>query len=1320
MTSKSPIFHLDEHRRPRFDAMSSKEFEVFFLHFFNAGIDLVIERAGREVKRKVISAELYNAGSGRDQKGIDLTLRVEGGETWVAQCKRHKTWSLPQTKAAVADASVRFPAQHYFLIVACDPAEGVQDFMATQTNWSFWNLDKICSEFRLRVPQAEQPRVLNFLSREELQRFAPNASEALLPADAYFQNQDANAGSFHHKLPLVGRVAELRRLRAFATDRKSKTLVLAGPGGVGKSRLLRELASVPRKSARWPEIDFLNPRATAGSDQADFTLALWDADTPRLVIVENAHRPELLPAALLARARECPAVKLLLATRPSAQEALNSRLRDHGFHDLPELIALAPLPKKELIALAAEALGKDLATHASALVARVGSSAFLLTLAGTLLQRGQLRWDEMVTNDEFRSAIFRCYEEESFADLSPNDRTAATRLLHLMALLAPFTPNESFCQLAGQCFNLSPFDVENLTLRFQAAGLLTSGERELRIVPDLFSDFLVYQAAFDPNKRVPVFVNSVRSKFTDHTGSILRNVAEAVWLAPNQAGGRDELIEALVDEELRRFDDADFFDRGLALERWAHFAIYLPRETLKLARHAWDTVRNAPKTDSEPEGIHSPKFLCSRIPDLLRPIVLWHDDQREAALDLLWNLSASPHFETGANNHPWGIIAKAIGYGPGKSQQATDDTLAWLERLVQRPSARPTFETNRAALATLLRPLFEREVQWRTWQGRTCTFYRRPLSPTEASASRQRALSLLRSLIAENSLSLALAAGSILKSPLHRITGQPTNESEREAWRPERLQALELLKLAIERHPQAVMRHAVRQMLEQGLAYENDPIFEQHARNVLQSMPHDLELRLGTILTTSLDVLDIADHLGLEWSPESEPEIRRHWNKIIDQTSADWLATYPQPAAALTFLATVSDEFEIHGYQTSFHSLFKATGQIEPEAAAQLIDALFSGTGTQTMKTAWPALASAMGTISTILDRARHHPEGPIVRGAIKYLEIRATQSGSLDENGRNLLESIAADNTDPETIEALLLLVISLPANELEWGFRLLRSLPLAAIVENGGASLLMQTLLPFRGKLPPVELARDALAAIVPLPNLTTSRLRYKLSQLTQNFPRECYEFLRARLLHAATLPPEATYAPLPPSHEQRFTLPGLEKEADFSQICDELFARALEETKRNHIIGWTRLFQAVAILHPEHWLQKLQAEIASANDLESLQQLTNLIRFDSSLLIFNHPELARAFLSKAEDIGGSEARTETEYQLHAASGPTIRGYSSSKPAAEQDYVEAAALAAASQHAEDASLGPFYRWIAATERYDRERHRRFAEASLASMDES
>ena len=350
---------LDEYLRLRLADLEPRMFEEFFLHFLRAGISLTVKRHGQAITRRVLSAELYAAGSGRSQRGIDLRVEAEGGEVWVFQCKRRHKWTPAETRTAIAKAA-QYAAQHYFLVVACDPHEKVQDEIEKHSNWTFWNLSTICAEFRLRVPSAKQPQVLYFLPPAELRKFAPYTTDALIPPEEYFQRFLGADKLFRHDRKLIGREKELGPLRLFLNG-KDLVQILSARGGEGKSRLLWELCQILRQEAPQAEVLCLNPHRA----EEDFSFAFVGDPPLRVILVDDAHRTEQVPLQLLALVAQDAKnrnTKIILATRPQGVEALSQKLSETGLEDrLAPQISLGPMRRSQIKALAEESLGKALA-----------------------------------------------------------------------------------------------------------------------------------------------------------------------------------------------------------------------------------------------------------------------------------------------------------------------------------------------------------------------------------------------------------------------------------------------------------------------------------------------------------------------------------------------------------------------------------------------------------------------------------------------------------------------------------------------------------------------------------------------------------------------------------------------------------------------------------------------------------------------------------------------------------------------------------------------------------------------------------------------
>ena len=1316
---------LDQHLRLRLADLDDAAFERFFLAFLNAGIALAINRKGERVERRVIEANTYAAGTGRAQKGIDLIAKMEGGETWVFQCKRHKKWSVPQTRTVVDKAT--HPAQHYFLLVACDPHKDVQDEMDEHEDWSFWNLDRICQEFRLRVPVHKQPQVLTFLAPEELKRFAPYATDVLISAPDYFASIQRAEHSFHHRYKFVGRKNELAQLKMFVKDPSTKVLKISGKGGEGKSRLLWELANTVCAGEGAPRVLFLNPHSTG-----DLTLALWDKDQPRIIVVDDAHRLERVSAELLSRVREASATKLVLSTRPQGDEALDERLRAHGLGKV-KLVEVTKFKKKEMEALAIDALGDTLKGRVKDLIALTGDSPFLTALAGDLLNRGRLRWGEWHSVKEFRAAVFRSFEADNLDHLGEADRKHGARLLRIIALLAPVTPDAVFHERAAACLSIPKVDVEALMQRVQGAGVISNETQNVRVIPDLFSDFLVFDTAFDPEHRMTVFAIEVLQQFSSHASAILRNLAEASWVAGQQALNRDELLKPLLDAEFARFDGSSFYERGHILEQWTAFSVFLPGESLAFAERAI-TQRTAGQREEllledDEEGINSHRYVRSWIPSLLKPVALWHDNYRHAALDCLWKLGLETprgSFE-GGRNHPWSVIVEVLKFTPSKPVVVVMSALDWIERLVQRSSVKKVIASNRSILNTLLEPCFDRFVEFSEWQGRTVSWWRQPVDLKVTDPIRARALAILERVIDEDSWLLALDAVHAIERALHRVAPLKVShvsdvEKFMKVWRPERLKALALLDRVLQRHSHVMVQFAVRQILLRDLAFEEDSEFSTAARRVVALVPDSFDLHLVTVINTQ-GSFEFAEQLGAASSEEALSKIKVLWTEHVANVAREFLQTLPTAAEALAGLERLYDESLQAGHSPNTGELMSALAKTDPDRAVALADTMLATTCIARIASIWQQLLYGLPPNYSheavrLISLAAEHPRTELRRGVVDYFRFRDRGEMTLSSQEQALLERMAA-KAEPEELISFVVLVQWVGPDCAEWGFELLGRLPLAGLPARAHGEVLA-ALNPYRARdaIPPCNVVVRVLDSLIETPEIDVGHYGGGYDRVRKLYPRAIYDFVLKRAARHESLGPTAKYQTLPRDILARFDLPRLENEPDFQAICAHLWERTIATS--SHFIGyvWRELFQGVVLDHSEFWLAKLEAAVRLSTTYEELRSLIEILHFDGSLIVFRFPGLTKLILRHADELSGADGYKRMRASLWALSGPGGRSYSNGELDQDSDYVEAEAIKAASAHAADDILGPFYRWIAEGERHDRERSRKMHQASMASLD--
>lgn len=1318
--------YLDEILRLRLADLEPRMFEEFFLLFLRAGISLTIKRNGQALTKKVLSAELYAAGSGRNQKGIDLRVEVEGGEIWAFQCKRCHKWTPDLTRKAIEKAA-EYSSQHYFLVVACDPHEGVQDEMEKHPDWTFWNLSTICAEFRLRVPASKQPQVLYFLPPQELKRFIPYTTESLIPPDKYFGQFLGADKLFRHDWKLVGRKEEMKALRDFLSG-TSVVQIVSARGGEGKSRLLWELCRTLPQEIPEAEVLCLNPYR--GDEEFEF--GFFGNPSIRVIVVDDAHRTERVPLKLLALVAEDArnrSTKIILASRPQGIEALFDKLDATGLWDkrAPQ-ISLVSLKASQAKALAAEALGTNLAGLADELARITAESPFLTVIAGELLRLGRFQWDKLASDAEFRRHVFQEFEHLNLESIPEPDREESKRLLRLLALLAPVPLGPNFTESAAKCLGCTVWKFETLLARLRQSELVAGQDDGLRIVPDLFADSLVYETCYEPTRKTPVFVRQILHAFLDCSPALLRNLSEATWIARANGIPCDDLLQPLVKQEYQRFESLECHDRIAILQHWSNFSVYLPRESLDLAGLAVG-LRSANEDSVDVHRlIQIPKSIdddvCDQLATLLKPVAKYSQEYRHETLGFLWELGMARTWERN-EHHPWAAIAEVIKFEPKKPVQIMLDALDWLKHQLQYPSALKVLESRTPVLRLLLAPCFSRVVEWSWWEGRTCHFCKQAVSIENTQPIRDRAFAILEWIIGNGSWLAALDVLSALAGAIQRILLPEFQKEEEipkltEAWRSERLKALSLYEKTLAKYQHVVVRYEIRQNLKRALAYERDAIFAKEARRVLATIPNDLALQIAVTLMSN-GIHEFEEEMGVPRTPEEHKKFEALWSKRVRRTATELAMNIPTPQKLYEFLRQITDDLMQAGYHPMPITLFTGLGETAPDLALSLANEII-GAGVETpLSHAWPVLFdknSAAGETKQIeLYHIAAKTAAPGVSSAvIRALAWKARQNHPLSSAEEKLLLEIAEKATEQATRELLGMVAWCSDAN-MALAIQILEKLPIGQFAHQMLEHVL-EGLAPYQERKTPIPPAvvRLVLMQLVDVPDLEMREAR-QWEVLIKQHPRLVFDLLLARMERASAKDSAESFRPVPFCFWGRLSLPGLAKEPDYPEICRQIWDHALklDDPQQYH---WMRLFQAVVLDDTAFWLGRMLQAIETAPSVDTLDRLAEMFKFDGSLVIFRIPNLARAFLDRARHLGRKDGYEMMQASLYHGCGPQPRGYTNGILDKKLDYVEAEAVKAAEAHAKDEILGPFYRWIVEVEQNNRRMHKMHNEMVMAAAD--
>ena len=320
----------------------------------------------------------------------------------------------------------------------------------------------------------------------------------------------------------------MQEIAAFATYGPQQILVLPGPAGIGKTRLLREVAE--SHEAAYPD------RAVRlHNDGVPITVAALDEmpPLPCLVIVDDAHRrTDLGP--LLAWLRQRRDSRLILSARLLGVEKLMSELIRAGFDttQIRRLEPLVELKEAEALELASQALGPEHDQWADILAAHTRDSPFATMVGGRLLALRSIPPGILERNADFRQELLPRFQDELLGRI--NDQISpdlCRRLLELLAALTPMDERTKWAPARLATFLLAdPVEVTKALEELEHVGLLVCRGQSLELCPDVLADHILACACLTRQGNVTGFADRVFEAFADDAlAPLLRNLAEVDW-----------------------------------------------------------------------------------------------------------------------------------------------------------------------------------------------------------------------------------------------------------------------------------------------------------------------------------------------------------------------------------------------------------------------------------------------------------------------------------------------------------------------------------------------------------------------------------------------------------------------------------------------------------------------------------------------------------------------------------------------------------------------------------------------------------------------
>lgn len=694
-------------------------------------------------------------------------------------------------------------------------------------------------------------------------------------------------------LPFRPRPAALDRIRTALAEESGtlRVILVHGPGGSGKSRLVAELeGNVPR------EVLALQLGASGEAAAAVLHGLSWGEERGRYaVLIDDADREfgqRVLPIALSARTQGYDLVLVLTARTGPHKDLIYhmsalANVEDVRSVPLPEL---AQDERLELLRSATDGRPYDI-ERLEEVVLACGQNLVLLAHAAVQLKSGRPAFDFTERKNIVRE-IAENLVAQACSVLRGAPRELVDTLLRVLAALGDLWPEDietlSTLVTKGRS-DVAPRDVDGWLEQLRSAGVLTAVGRTLTFASDVEGDILLTEFARGGTR----FLELVAEAFGDRR-RFIHNIAMLALWGPDQA--HMEPCRALLERGRQALETSNAWRRAERLEAIAPLARALPNEALDLAAGVL--------IGAEKLRVGERQRLAGAVGVIITHALLaQHGDAKTAGrcLDLAASLG-----DTGGTQDPAlsGLLDALNPYLHGVSGPRR--IIAALESRLENRSSYSARE--RTMLVTLLSRLLRPTVDYIRGSAVRREFrqYTRALPATgvweelntrawdlwEAAILTHGDVALRAELLSE--MARVGRDGSTVESPLDR----------RHIERRQRL--LEQLEAAVpDEHDLGALAAIQKAALWHWLRLADTPpdrdgALSEPARRVLASIPRSLELNLYTCLWTPLSALD-----DLKRLEELPPEVRRSYGQLHDSLV---VATHQRVATAVLQRATTPDE----------------------------------------------------------------------------------------------------------------------------------------------------------------------------------------------------------------------------------------------------------------------------------------------------------------------------------------------------------------------------------------------------------------------------
>lgn len=617
------------------------------------------------LKAKHPEAEVsVQGGSGHTQDGTDVVAVFPDGTIWSVQCKRVQRFGPADVDKVIRHHN--FSADRRFLVLSRVASPQTAQAAAGYDGWTLWDKHDINRIVRTLPGEAQDRLVDIYFSGQRIALLGRSEPGPWITADQYFAPFRGRDAVFSHDWAMVGREAEITELaEGLANKDETPVILLIGPGGMGKTRIIREGLDALQAKKKTTLVRFL-------SAARDVTRTSLDAlgNGRKVLVIDDAHDRDGLGVLIEYAADPANKTRLLIATRPYAEQRIRNELAIFNVVD-PKTISLQRQSKAELKQLIAQVLDTfDGDDHlADAISEMAQDSPLIAAMAARVVARDGIPPELARREKNLRQIMLSRFTKVITGNLgAAQDAPMLHAVMEVLAVIQPFhVDDRSVADLIAKVRpTVTASDVTRALKILIDGGVIFKRGHLYRLMPDLIGDFLIEESCVGADRALTPFGMQIAEEVgCQKLEQVLVNLGRMDWRLSEGDPTASRLLDPIW--TALRDIDTEYDGRLQAIEAAAY---YQPGQALDFI-----------------EAMIAKNQIFSQFGTILRRIAL-SAEHRTAALRLLWDLGRDNPRDLGPNpDHPIRILADLIGYEEHKSFAFNEDLSHFAFGLLDEPSA---------------------------------------------------------------------------------------------------------------------------------------------------------------------------------------------------------------------------------------------------------------------------------------------------------------------------------------------------------------------------------------------------------------------------------------------------------------------------------------------------------------------------------------------------------------------------------------------------------------------------------------------------------